>query len=224
MPPREATDLLEANEGLQLAVLPVSTWEPDDDAAKPGKIYADFAAEPARALSLQSKPSESSSGAHIFLQQLRDIAPGRVWLAVSMIYGPQMRQALAERAALARNLGMPLIATNDVLMHEAPRRPLQDVLTAISNRTTLDAIGRKLQANAERHLKDGREMARLFAEAPEAIDETLRFLEGLTFSLADLKNQYPEELREGYASPQVALEAFAKPGQRNVTRVPFLRK
>ncbi|MEJ0052716.1 MAG: error-prone DNA polymerase [Methylovirgula sp.] len=208
----EAADLLDANEGLQLAVFPMSTWEPDDDDAKPGKFYADFAAEPARALSLQSKPSESSSGAHIFLQQLRDIAPGRVWLAVSMIYGPQMRQALAERAALARNLGMPLIATNDVLMHEAARRPLQDVLTAIRNRTTLDAIGRKLQANAERHLKDGREMARLFAEAPEAIDETLRFLEGLTFSLADLKNQYPEELREGYASPQVALEAFAKAG------------
>ncbi len=207
----EAADLLEASEGLQFAVLSTSTWEPDDDAAKPGKVYADFADNAEDRLPLHA--TEFPSGADdTFLQRLRDAAPGRVWLAVSMIYGPQMRQALAERAALARRLGMPLIATNDVLMHEAARRPLQDVLTTIRNGTTLDAIGRKLQANAERHLKDGREMARLFAEAPEAVDETLRFLEGLTFSLAHLKNQYPEELREGYATPQAALEAFAYAG------------
>jgi error-prone DNA polymerase len=209
----EAADLLDASEGLQLAVLPISTWEPDDDAAKPRKVYADFADNATDRLPFQSKAAKSPTGTDdTFLQRLRDTAPGRVWLAASMVYGPQMRQALTERAALARRLGLPLIATNDVLMHEAARRPLQDVLTAIRNRTTLDAIGRKLQANAERHLKGGREMARLFAEAPQAVDETLRFLEGLTFSLADLKNQYPEELREGYATPQAALEAFATAG------------
>ena len=208
----EATDLLDAGEGLQFAVLPTSTWEPDDDFAKPGKIYADFADNAADGLPIQSKSPETIERCgHIPAAAPRH-CPGRVWLAASMIYGPQMRQALAERVTLARRLGLPLIATNDVLTHEAARRPLQDVLTAIRNRTALDAIGRKLQANAERHLKDGREMARLFAETPEVIDETLRFLEGLTFSLADLKNQYPEELREGYATPQAALEAFATAG------------
>ncbi len=70
--------------------------------------------------------------------------------------------------------------------------------------------GALLAANAERHLKAAREMARLFAEAPEAVDETLRFLDGLAFSLDELGYDYPDELREGYATPQEALDAFAE--------------
>ncbi|WP_425373451.1 error-prone DNA polymerase [Methylovirgula ligni] len=207
-----ATNLLEAAEGLQLAILPHSTWEPEDAAAKPGKVYEDFAGGEAATPALPLEQRQLPPGDETFLHRIREVAPGRVWLAASMTYGAQMRRALAECAALSRRLGLPLLATNDVLMHDAARRPLQDVLTAIRHRTTLDAIGRKLQANAERHLKSGAEMARLFTEAPEAIDESLRFLEGLTFSLADLKNQYPEELRAGYATPQEALEAFAYAG------------
>ena len=55
-------------------------------------------------------------------------------------------------------------------------------------------------------------MARLFAEAPEAVAETIRFLDGLAFSLDELKHCYPEELREGHATPQAALEAFTWEG------------
>jgi error-prone DNA polymerase len=216
----EAADLLDASEGLQLAVLPTSTWEPEDEATKPGKVYADFLkdeADMAAIAPLHGKDDRETALRLVpnkitFLQSLAAAAPGRVWLAASMTYDSHMRHALAERVTLARRLNLPLLATNDVLMHDAARRPLQDVLTAIRNRTTLDAIGRKLQANAERHLKDGREMTRLFAEAPQAIDETLCFLEGLNFALDDLKNQYPEELRKGYATPQAALEAFAYAG------------
>ena len=111
-----------------------------------------------------------------------------------------------------------LIATNDVLMHTPERRTLADVLTCIREKTTLEAAGRLTQANAERHLKAPREMARLFAEAPQAIAETTRFLDGLAFSLDELKHCYPEELREGHATPQEALEAFAWEGAE--TRYP----
>src|SRR5579863_5336834 len=203
----EAGDLLEAAEGLQLAVLPASTWEPEDNAAKPGKLYDDFAESPRLRLERSTPPGDEN-----FLGQLREAAPDRVWLAATMTYGPHMRRALADRVACARRFDLPLLATNDVLMHAAARRPLQDVLTAVRHRTTLDAIGRKLQANAERHLKSGAEIAHLFAEAPQAVAETLRFLGGLSFSLADLKNEYPEELRQGYATPQAALEVFAQAG------------
>jgi error-prone DNA polymerase len=55
-------------------------------------------------------------------------------------------------------------------------------------------------------------MARLFSEAPEAAAETLRFLDGLSFSLDELSGDYPEELREGFATPQEALRAFAYEG------------
>ncbi len=125
-----------------------------------------------------------------------------------------MRGGLAARAALARKLGAPLIAVNDVLMHDPERRALADVVACIREKTTLEAAGRLTQANAERHLKGAEEMARLFAEAPGALDETIRFLDRIAFSLDELAYGYPEELREGYATPQQALEAFAEAGAR----------
>ena len=109
---------------------------------------------------------------------------------------------------------MPLLATNDVVMHAYERRPLADVLACIREGTTLEAAGRLTQANAERHLKDADEMTRLFAEAPKAVEETARFLDGLAFSLDELAHDYPEELCEGYATAQAALEAFADSGAR----------
>src|SRR5271170_7100113 len=122
--------------------------------------------------------------------------------------------AAPSRAALARKIGAPLLATNDVVMHAYERRPLADVLACIREGTTLEAAGRLTQANAERHLKDADEMTRLFAAAPKAVEETARFLDGLAFSLDELAHTYPQELREGYPTAQAALEAFAEAGAR----------
>jgi error-prone DNA polymerase len=88
---------------------------------------------------------------------------------------------------------VPLLATNEVLYHHPARRPLQDVLTCIREKTTIDAIGRRLEANAERHLKPAHEMARLFRDMPEAIAETMRFAGRIDFSLDQLGYQYPDE-------------------------------
>ena len=82
---------------------------------------------------------------------------------------------------------VPLIAVNDVLYHAPERRPLQDVVTCIREHVTIDTAGRLLEANAERHLKAPQEMARLFRRAPEAIEQTLRFLDRCNFSLDELQ-------------------------------------
>ena len=200
-------DLLDHAEGLQLIVMGESTWEEQDSKKTAGQIYDDFS-EDTRSSSLQPVKSPQS------LLRLLHEASGNVWLAASMTYGRDMRRHLAARVDLARRSGLQLVATNDVLMHDAARRPLQDVLTSIRHGMPLDAIGRRLQANAERHLKSGREMARLFAEAPLAVVETITFLSGLAFSLDELAYDYPQELREGYASPQEALQAFVHAGAR----------
>ena len=94
---------------------------------------------------------------------------------------------------MALAAGVPLLATNEVLYHHPARRPLQDVLTCIREKTTIDAIGRRLEANAERYLKPAHEMARLFRDLPEAIAETMRFAGRISFSLDQLKYQYPDE-------------------------------
>ena len=104
---------------------------------------------------------------------------------------------------------------NDVLYHAPERRPLQDVMTCIREHVTIDNAGRLLEANAERHLKSPREMARLFRRAPEAIDRTLRFLDRCNFSLEELKKtEYPDENRVGFARPQDALVALVEDGYR----------
>ncbi|WP_230769302.1 error-prone DNA polymerase [Sphingomonas sp. Leaf4] len=132
-------------------------------------------------------------GDPVLLARLRDICPGRVWLAVTMPRGGRDRRRLAARIALAARLGVPLIATNDALYAEPAQRPLHDVLTCIREGTTIAAAGRRLAANAERHLKGPAEMARLFRDCPQAVTESIAFLARIAFRLDDLQYEYPHE-------------------------------
>ncbi|HXW19622.1 MAG TPA: error-prone DNA polymerase, partial [Roseiarcus sp.] len=152
------------------------------------------------------------------ISRLREAFGDRLWLAASMTYGAHMRGALAERSECARRWNIPLLATNDALMHAPERRRLADVLACIREGVRIAEAGRLLAANAERHLKGPAEMARLFREAPQALEETVHFFDGLSFSLDELSPSYPEELREGFFDPQAALEAFARAGA--LTRYP----
>ena len=147
------------------------------------------------------------------LDRLTAAAPRSVWLAAGMLYRGDDARRLARLADIANAAHVPLIAVNDVLYHEPARRPLQDVVTCIREHLTLEEAGRKLEANAERHLKSPEEMARLFRKAPEALAETVRFLESCNFSLEELRGtEYADETRQGYATPQDALVAFAEAG------------
>lgn len=127
------------------------------------------------------------------LSKLKTTRAEDVWLAASLIYRGDDRRRLARLDDLAAKAKVPLLATNEVLYHDPGRRPLQDVLTCIREKTTIEAVGRKLEANAERFLKTPREMARLFRDFPEAIAETMRFADRIDFTLDQLKYQYPDE-------------------------------
>ncbi|MEH2568429.1 error-prone DNA polymerase [Bradyrhizobium sp. AZCC 2289] len=116
-----------------------------------------------------------------------------VWLAASLLYRGDDKRRLARLHHIAIKAKVPLLATNEVLYHHPARRPLQDVLTCIREKTTIEAIGKRLEANAERYLKPGHEMARLFRDLPDAIAETTRFAGRINFSLDQLKYQYPDE-------------------------------
>jgi error-prone DNA polymerase len=116
-----------------------------------------------------------------------------IWLGANMLYRGDDARRLMRLQDIAAAARVPLLATNDVLYHHPARRPLQDVLSCVREKTTIDVIGRKLEANAERHLKPAYEMARLFRHAPEAVAETTRFAARITFSLHQLKYQYPDE-------------------------------
>ena len=127
------------------------------------------------------------------LDRLQRSRADGVWLAASLLYRGDDRRRLARLQRIAATARVPLLATNEVLYHHPARRPLQDVLTCIREKTTIERIGKKLEANAERHLKPAQEMVRLFRDVPEAIAETMRFADRITFSLDQLKYQYPDE-------------------------------
>jgi DNA-directed DNA polymerase III PolC len=156
------------------------------------------------------------------LTRLAEAASQRVRLAAAMLYRGSDRARLAALAEAARKARVPLIAINDVLYHHPDRRMLQDVVTAIREHVTIDEAGRLLAVNAERHLKPAAEMTRLFQDAPEAIAETRRLSDALAFSLEELRYEYPDETREGFATPQDALVhlAFAGAAERYPAGIP----
>jgi error-prone DNA polymerase len=80
-----------------------------------------------------------------------------------------------------------------VLYHAPERRPLADVVTCIREKCTIADAGFRLAVNAERHLKPPAEMARLFARFPDAIARTIKIADACTFSLDELKYEYPDE-------------------------------
>ncbi|HEY7068056.1 MAG TPA: DNA polymerase III subunit alpha, partial [Chloroflexota bacterium] len=109
---------------------------------------------------------------------LREVfGPDRCWIELQRHYLRGERRLLRAQLELARALGLGIVATNDVHYHVRARHRLQDVLVAIRHRTPLDAAHHLRRPNAEYYLKDAQTMARLFAEAPEAVRNTLALAE-----------------------------------------------
>ncbi len=135
-----------------------------------------------------------------------------LYLAASYAYRGDDRARIAALAAVAKICGTPLVATNAVLYHAAHRRPLQDVLTCVREKTTINEAGLRLEANAERHLKAAREMARLFHGFEAALARTHEIVEACRFSLDELVYEYPDEPVPPGLSAQVHLAALTWEG------------
>src|SRR6202011_4011485 len=118
-----------------------------------------------------------------FLATRGDTPADGVCLAASPFHRGDDRRRLLKLQRIAAAAGVPLLATNDVLYHVCERRVLQDVVSCIREKTTIETAGRLLEANAERHLKPAAEMVRLFRDYPDAIAETLRFAGRIAFTL-----------------------------------------
>jgi error-prone DNA polymerase len=92
---------------------------------------------------------------------------------------------------LAERRRLPLLATNGVVYATENERPVLDVFTCIRHHTHLDAAGRLLEQNGERHLKSPAAMRELFRDLPEAINNTVRLAERLDFTLENLGYEFP---------------------------------
>ena len=140
------------------------------------------------------------------LARLAEARPGTVWRAVAMPHRGADKRRLAAAQAIAFAARVPLLATNDALYATPEQRPLHDIVTCIREGATIQTAGKRLLANAERHLKSPQEMARLFRACPEALATSTDILSRIAFTLDDLRYEYPHEpVPEGW-EPQQWLE------------------
>ncbi|MCR6672722.1 error-prone DNA polymerase [Devosia ginsengisoli] len=152
-------------------------------------------------------------------QLLEQGAPGRVWLAASPQFDGGDRARLYRLAEACVRAGLPMLATMEPLYHDPRRHIIQDVLTCIRELTTIYDAGFRLAPNAERFIRDPRDMARLYREHSGAIIETRRFIGRISFTLDQLKYIYPEETVGNGETAQQTLERLARAGA--ISRYPL---
>ncbi|MEO7246943.1 MAG: error-prone DNA polymerase, partial [Novosphingobium sp.] len=155
-----------------------------------------------------------ATGAEVeLLHRLRAATP-HLWLAATMPRDGKDARVLAHLQTISAETGVPLIASNDAFYAASGARQLHDIITCIREGTTIHSAGKRLQANAERHLKAPQEMARLFRSCPEAIAATADLLSRINFTLDDLRYEYPHEpVPEGW-QPQEWLEHLVQESAR----------
>ncbi|GAP25526.1 DNA polymerase III alpha subunit [Gluconobacter frateurii NBRC 101659] len=170
-------DLVAAAPNLLLILLP-----PEDLAALPGHVQ-----------SLLDLPGQRAGE-----EETR-------FVALTVLRQPGDLARLHALAGFCTARGLACVVTGDVLYHDARRHVLQDVVTAIREGCTVDALGNRRHVHADRHLKAPEEQARLFAAFPDALVNTRRIAEACTFSLDDLTYQYPTETERSGESAQDTL-------------------
>ena len=147
---------------------------------------------------------------HQVAQELSQAFPNRLWLALShRKHGSEKARFLAWRQ-LAEKQNLPLVACGSVLMHEPSRKPLQDVLHALHENTSVQALGAHLHSNGEAYLKSLDQLQALYPMS--MLEETQRITELCTFSMKELCYQYPSEVVPLGESPIAYLTRLVREG------------
>jgi error-prone DNA polymerase len=123
--------------------------------------------------------------------QLQQIFPHRLWIALTLLHqaGDEQHRATIEHVSNA--YAIPIMATGDVCMHVRSRKPLQDVLTAVRVGKPVAECGYALTPNAEQHLRARLRLANIYP--PATLEQTIHIAKQCTFSLDELRYEYPDE-------------------------------
>ncbi|MDI1258289.1 error-prone DNA polymerase [Aquabacterium sp.] len=135
-----------------------------------------------------SEPAQVEQCARWLLDQFL----GRCWLGVELLSLLDDEMWLYRLRQASDLTAIPLVACGDVHFHVRSRKALQDVLTATRLNRPLTECGLDLQPNAERHLRTRLRLAQTYPA--DLLAETLHVAARCTFSLDELKYQYPDEV------------------------------
>ncbi|MBC7456406.1 MAG: error-prone DNA polymerase [Massilia sp.] len=118
--------------------------------------------------------------------------PGRAWIGLTLLYRAFDAAHRAAIGDVALEHALPVTALGHVCMHVRSRKPLQDTLVAIRIGKPVADCGYALAQNAEQHLRARLRLANIYA--PEVLAETVRIARLCTFSLDELRYEYPHEV------------------------------
>jgi error-prone DNA polymerase len=154
-------------------------------------------------------PQEADEANLTALSDLKAVYGRRGYMALCQRRRPNDAVRIDALARQAGAAGVRAVVTGDVLYHAPEARLLQDVVTAVREKCTIDELGYRREVNADRALKTPAEMVRRFARYPDALRASVDIASQCTFDLGELAYQYPhEELIEGLTAQQ-ALEQLA---------------
>ncbi|MRX49771.1 error-prone DNA polymerase [Paracoccus sp. S-4012] len=229
-------EIVSGTEGMQLIALPPDPLAPageapksfvrriaagpsDEDPDEPAPKKRTRSLAERRAEAAERRPAPEAGAVHDALARMAARHRSRLSLGAVPRWDGQDRARLRRLADLARETGLPMVAAGDVLMHRAARRALADVLSCMRLGCTVDSLGLHALPNAERRLKRGAEMLRVFAEYPEAVARTMAIARLCRFSLDELSYQYPDEVSAGEPA-QIRLERLIAEAVRDPGRFP----
>ncbi|MFG0262038.1 MAG: error-prone DNA polymerase [Novipirellula sp. JB048] len=124
----------------------------------------------------------------------REVFARRGYLFLELHRGVDDRDKALRLRQFSLQNDIPLVAAGDVHYHSAPRMLLHDCVTAIRHGSTIDHVHRERFANSQYAMRSLAEIADLYRDAPDAIDRTVEIAEQCTFSLDELRYEYPQEI------------------------------
>ena len=148
------------------------------------------------------------------LHRWRDAFGDRCSVLASLQHGPHDDGLLDRYQRISKEVRLPLVASNGVLYHDASRRYLHDVLTAIRLRCTVADLGTERPRNGQQYLKSGDELRSLFRNCPAAVERSVELAGRCEFSLDELRYEYPEELSPSGETPLAWLTQLTWSGAR----------
>jgi len=154
-------------------------------------------------------PDEADEANAALLARLSSTFGNRAYQALSFRRRPGDSRRLHALDAQGKAARVASVATGDILYHTPDRRMLQDVVTAIREKCTIDELGFRRERHSDRHLKGPEEMERRFAAFPHALAATGEIARRCRFDLAELRYQYPDEQPIPGLTAQQAIEKLA---------------
>ena len=155
-------------------------------------------------------PHAPTQDAALMLSALKRQFGPRLWLGIALhlqLDDDLRIQRWVHAAELAQ---IPVVAVGSVCMHVRSRKPLHDVITAVRLNQAIHHCGFALMPNAEAHLRSRQRLGQIYPGA--WLQASCDIASRCTFSLDEIRYQYPTEVVGKYETPAQCLERLTYEG------------